>query len=58
LYPHDYEGHWVAQQYLPDSLVGRVFYQPSDQGEELEISLRLTRGRERGLKNSLDLGDL
>ena len=37
LYPHDYEGHWVAQQYLPDALIGRVFYQPSDQGAELEV---------------------
>lgn len=26
LYPHDYPNHWVAQQYLPDSLVGRQYY--------------------------------
>ena len=32
LYPHAYRDHWVAQQYLPDSLVGRVFYTPSTQG--------------------------
>ncbi len=56
--PHDFEGHWVEQQYLPDSLVGRVFYQPSDQGEELEILRRLARCRERSLKKSLDSGDL
>jgi len=33
-YPHDFPGHWVAQQYLPDNLVGRRFYHPSDQGRE------------------------
>lgn len=26
LYPHDYPNHWVAQQYLPDALVGRQYY--------------------------------
>lgn len=26
LYPHDYTNHWVEQQYLPDKLVGRVYY--------------------------------
>ncbi len=32
LYPHSYREHWVAQQYLPDRLQGRVFYQPSGGG--------------------------
>ena len=27
LYPHDYPNHWVKQQYLPDKLVGRIYYQ-------------------------------
>ena len=26
LYPHDYPGHWVEQQYLPDELVGTEFW--------------------------------
>ncbi len=26
LYPHDFPGHWVQQQYLPDELVGTVYY--------------------------------
>ena len=30
LYPHDYPGHWVKQQYLPDELVGTVYYHPGD----------------------------
>ena len=25
-YPHDFLGHWVAQQYLPDELTGTVFW--------------------------------
>ena len=27
LYPHDYPGNWVKQQYLPDELVGKHYYQ-------------------------------
>jgi putative ATPase len=49
LYPHAYEAHWVAQQYLPTSLVGRVFWQPSDQGYEGRVKLELERRREAQL---------
>lgn len=27
LYPHEFENHWVAQQYLPDALVGTTYYE-------------------------------
>ncbi|MBE6628905.1 MAG: hypothetical protein E7629_08270 [Ruminococcaceae bacterium] len=27
-YPHDYENHYVAQQYLPSDLLGTKFYTP------------------------------
>ena len=27
LYPHDFPGHWVQQQYLPDDLVGTKYYE-------------------------------
>ena len=27
-YPHDYENHYVEQQYLPDDLLGRRYYVP------------------------------
>ncbi len=27
LYPHDFPNHWTPQQYLPDELVGRVYYE-------------------------------
>ena len=30
LYPHNYPGHWVKQQYLPDVLVGTTYYEYGD----------------------------
>ncbi|MBE5937771.1 MAG: replication-associated recombination protein A [Lachnospiraceae bacterium] len=33
-YAHDYEGHYVDQQYLPDCHMGKHFYYPSDNGYE------------------------
>lgn len=36
-YAHDYPKHYVEQQYLPDELVGRKFYNPSDNGYEKTI---------------------
>ncbi|MBD2254814.1 AAA family ATPase [Nostoc parmelioides] len=49
LYPHAYRDHWVEQQYLPASLQGQVFYQPSLQGREREISTEVSRRREAQL---------
>ncbi|HET9498135.1 MAG TPA: replication-associated recombination protein A [Candidatus Limnocylindria bacterium] len=45
LYPHDYPNADVEQQYLPDELVGTVYYEPSDQGMETQIGERLARLR-------------
>lgn len=36
-YAHEYPKHYVKQQYLPDGLVGRRFYVPSDNGYEKTI---------------------
>ncbi len=44
-YPHDYPGHYVAQQYLPHELAGRRYYKPSEQGYEKLIKERLARWR-------------
>jgi len=44
-YPHDFPGADVDQQYLPDALVERVYYEPSDQGMETQIGERLARLR-------------
>jgi putative ATPase len=46
LFPHDYPGADVEQQYLPDALVGRTYYQPSDHGYERTISERMALRRE------------
>lgn len=32
-YPHDYEGGWVKQQYLPDKLKGKVYFKPKKTGK-------------------------
>ena len=37
LYPHDFPGHWVKQDYMPPSLKGRRYYIPSDHGQEAKI---------------------
>ncbi|MCT1575807.1 replication-associated recombination protein A [Oceanobacillus kimchii] len=33
LYPHNYPGAWVDQQYLPDSIKNRIYYSPKDTGK-------------------------
>jgi putative ATPase len=33
-YPHNYEGHWVEQEYRPVRFSGKKYYEPSGQGEE------------------------
>ena len=45
VYPHNEVGHHIGQQYLPDRLLGKCFYQPSDQGYEKEVDKRLQRWR-------------
>ncbi|HEV8054290.1 MAG TPA: hypothetical protein VGP30_05635, partial [Candidatus Limnocylindrales bacterium] len=49
LYPHDYDDADVDQEYLPDAIVGRVFYEPSAEGLELKIGERLQRLRRQRL---------
>ena len=40
-YAHDYEGNFVEQEFLPDALHGRKFYEPGDNAREAEIRRRL-----------------
>ncbi len=54
LYPHAYRDHYVAQQYLPDALQGKVFYEPSDQGYERRIGEQVARRREAQLAAMVD----
>jgi len=52
-YPHAFREHWVAQQYLPQALKGRIFYQPSGQGYEGAIQQQVIRRREDQLDRML-----
>lgn len=42
-YAHDYEGHFVRENYLPESLKGRIYYRPAEIGAEKDIRERLQR---------------
>lgn len=44
-YPHDFPGHFVAQQYLPDHLISQQFYKPSNSGYEAEVAHRVEEWR-------------
>ncbi|WP_368656113.1 AAA family ATPase [Synechococcus sp. HK05] len=44
-YPHAYAEHWVAQQYLPTTLQGQVFWQPGALGWEGQRRQRLQQRR-------------
>jgi putative ATPase len=44
-YPHDYPDHFVEDEYLPENLRGRIYYEPSEQGAEKEIKKRLENWR-------------
>ena len=46
-YPHDFPGHYVAQQYLPDEVQGQHFYKPSSQGKEAEVLKRIQEIRKK-----------
>ncbi len=43
LYPHDFSGAYVKQEYMPEALKGTVYYEPSE------------RGREKTIKSYLDI---
>jgi putative ATPase len=45
-YAHDAPHAVAPQQYLPDELVGRRYYEPSDRGYERQVAERLERIRE------------
>ncbi|MDD6208889.1 MAG: replication-associated recombination protein A [Clostridiales bacterium] len=47
LYAHDYEDHYVPQQYLPDALTGHIFYHPGTLGYEKTITEYLNKLQER-----------
>jgi putative ATPase len=49
-YPHDYEGGWVKQQYLPDKLRGKVYFKPKKTGK-FEQALAVVYEKIMGMRN-------
>src|SRR5205814_9196841 len=47
VYPHDFPGNYVPQQYVPDGAVSRPYFEPGENGAEREIGERLRRWREQ-----------
>ena len=45
-YPHAYRDHWVAQQYLPSTLQGKIFYEPGVIGYEKSLADVVRQRRE------------
>lgn len=43
LYPHNYPNHFVKQQYLPDKLVGKKYYQPGNNINERKLKEIMTK---------------
>jgi len=49
-YAHDFDGHWVDQDYLPTS---RIYYRPTEQGQERTLKARLDAIRKaRGIEDT------
>ena len=47
-YAHSYPNHYVEQQYLPDSLKDKVYYQPRNNGYENEVmEIRKRKGKKK-----------
>jgi len=42
-YAHDYPGHFVEQQNMPEGMEGRRYYRPGEQGFEEEVRARMER---------------
>lgn len=38
IYPHDYPGHFIKQQYLPKQLEGKQYYRPTENGAEKRMA--------------------
>lgn len=51
MYPHAYQDHWVAQQYLPNELQGKIFYHVGQIGYEKQIADTVNRRREIQLES-------
>ncbi|MCX7600145.1 MAG: replication-associated recombination protein A [Armatimonadetes bacterium] len=57
LYPHDYPYGWVAQQYLPEALTGRRFWQPKDNMVERKLVEELLRRQGQAQSSGVEGGE-
>jgi putative ATPase len=51
-YPHDYPQHFVRELYLPDDLINRIYYRPTEQGREKILKERLDKLWGKDQKNA------
>ncbi len=63
VYPHEQEGHFTPQQYLPKRLLGTYFYKPSGEGYESQVIARLEMWREAqrkalGIEKSVEIPEM
>ncbi len=56
-YPHKYQDAIVAQQYMPDKLVSRRYYEPTTRGYEATVKARLDKWRKILAKRRKEKGD-
>ena len=47
LYPHNYQGGWIEQEYLPKAIKNRIYYRPTNRGFEAEINKRIGGRKKR-----------
>jgi putative ATPase len=63
VYPHEFDGHFIPQQYLPMRLLGTYFFRPSGEGYEVQVAARLEMWREAqrkalGIEHTEQIPDL
>lgn len=56
-YPHNYQDAIVEQDYLPESLRGKVYYEPSERGYEARIRDYLARVKQARAARNRDSGE-
>lgn len=55
-YPHDFPGHWVHQQYLPDALLDAAYYQYGDNKNEQAFQSYWDKVKTSHAKNAMGCG--
>ena len=55
-YPHSYPHHWIDQQYLPEELAGKEWYDPGSIGREGKLWGRIREIKEKVLKERKEEG--